>query len=141
MCVCVVWLCFLFLTRVVRPLDNPRLCRRDKFSRNSCLSRSCFMPHSGSSYTESMVEQMRTLCAKYALHQVSFPVRACFAEDSTATLSVLLESDPNFSLTLWTGKMDIFNRRKLESKLDLSRVFVDFSNFADKPDERDAFGC
>ncbi|KFW80263.1 Protein FAM151B, partial [Manacus vitellinus] len=78
-------------------------------------------------YDWGMVEEMSQLCQ--ALSQpVTFPVRAVLVPRSLPALRWLIQQSDRYSLTVWTGKDDIYSVEDLLSireNFDKSRVYYD----------------
>ncbi|NWS22633.1 F151B protein, partial [Pachyramphus minor] len=78
-------------------------------------------------YEWGMVEEMSQLCQ--ALSQpVTFPVRAVLVPRSLPALRWLIQQSDRYSLTVWTGKDDIYSVEDLLSireNFDKSRVYYD----------------
>ncbi|NWR38918.1 F151B protein, partial [Tachuris rubrigastra] len=78
-------------------------------------------------YEWGMVEEMSQLCQ--ALSQpVTFPVRAVLVPHSLSALRWLIQQSDRYSLTVWTGKDDIYSVEDLLSireNFDKSRVYYD----------------
>ncbi|NWU15869.1 F151B protein, partial [Cephalopterus ornatus] len=78
-------------------------------------------------YELGMVEEMSQLCQ--ALSQpVTFPVRAVLVPRSLPALRWLIQQSDRYSLTVWTGKDDIYSVEDLLSireSFDKSRVYYD----------------
>ncbi|XP_051666823.1 protein FAM151B isoform X1 [Manacus candei] len=83
--------------------------------------------HHGQGYDWGMVEEMSQLCQ--ALSQpVTFPVRAVLVPRSLPALRWLIQQSDRYSLTVWTGKDDIYSVEDLLSireNFDKSRVYYD----------------
>ncbi|NWU94333.1 F151B protein, partial [Upupa epops] len=78
-------------------------------------------------YNWTMVKEMAQLCN--ALSQpVTFPVRAALVRQSMCELCWLMEQSDRYSLTVWTGKEDVYSVEDLlyiREKFDISRVYYD----------------
>ncbi|NWT05344.1 F151B protein, partial [Mionectes macconnelli] len=78
-------------------------------------------------YEWGMVEEMSQLCQ--ALSQpVTFPVRAMLVPPSLPALRWLIQQSDRYSLTVWTGKDDVYSVEDLLSireNFDKSRVYYD----------------
>ncbi|NWQ67570.1 F151B protein, partial [Neopipo cinnamomea] len=78
-------------------------------------------------YEWGMVEEMSQLCQ--ALSQpVTFPVRAVLVPHSLPALRWLIQQSDRYSLTVWTGKDDIYSVEDLLSireSFDKSKVYYD----------------
>ncbi|NXI12699.1 F151B protein, partial [Irena cyanogastra] len=78
-------------------------------------------------YQWPMVQEMWRLCR--ALSQpVTFAVRAALVPGSVPQLQWLLQQCPRYSLTVWTGKEDIYSVEDLlliRENFDKSRVYYD----------------
>ncbi|NWU86035.1 F151B protein, partial [Onychorhynchus coronatus] len=78
-------------------------------------------------YKWGMVEEMSQLCQ--ALSQpVTFPVRAVLVPRSLPALRWLIQQSDRYTLTVWTGKDDIYSVEDLISireNFDKSRVYYD----------------
>ncbi|NXM00910.1 F151B protein, partial [Tyrannus savana] len=78
-------------------------------------------------YEWEMVEEMSRLCQ--ALSQpVTFPVRAVLVPCSLPALRWLIQQSDRYSLTVWTGKDDIYSVEDLltiRENFDKSRVYYD----------------
>ncbi|NXM67593.1 F151B protein, partial [Serilophus lunatus] len=84
-------------------------------------------PCHGQGYEWVMVQEMSQLCR--ALPQpVSFPVRALLVPQSLPQLRWLLQQSRRYSLTVWTGKEDVYSVEDLlqiRENFDRSRVYYD----------------
>ncbi|XP_029430106.1 protein FAM151B isoform X2 [Rhinatrema bivittatum] len=82
---------------------------------------------SNEGYSWEMVKEMEHICS--ALSQpVTFPVRAALVRQSWSELLWLLQSSVRYSLTIWTGKDDVYSLEDLlfiREKFDKSRVYFD----------------
>ncbi|NXO02962.1 F151B protein, partial [Rhinopomastus cyanomelas] len=78
-------------------------------------------------YDWTMVKEMAQLCS--ALSQpVTFPVRAALVPQSMSELCWIMEQSDRYSLTVWTGKEDVYSVEDLlyiREKFDKSRVYYD----------------
>ncbi|NXV65796.1 F151B protein, partial [Molothrus ater] len=78
-------------------------------------------------YEWPVVQEMRRLCR--ALSQpVTFAVRAALVPGSLPQLQWLLQQCPRYSLTVWTGKEDVYSVEDLlliRENFDKSRVYYD----------------
>ncbi|NXU09626.1 F151B protein, partial [Pardalotus punctatus] len=84
-------------------------------------------PPLSAGYEWPMVQAMSRLC--HALSQpVTFPVRAALVPGSVAQLRWLLQQRRRYSLTVWTGKEDMYSVEDLlfiRENFDKSRVYYD----------------
>ncbi|NWR75465.1 F151B protein, partial [Centropus unirufus] len=80
-------------------------------------------------YDWTMVKEMAQICN--ALSQpVTFPVRAALVRQSIHELCWLMQQSDRYSLTVWTGKEDIYSVEDLlyiRENFDKSRVYYDIS--------------
>lgn len=83
--------------------------------------------HRGQGYEWPVVQEMWRLCR--ALSQpVTFAVRAALVPGSLRQLQWLLQQCPRYSLTVWTGKEDVYSVEDLlliRENFDKSRVYYD----------------
>ncbi|NXS78204.1 F151B protein, partial [Erpornis zantholeuca] len=78
-------------------------------------------------YTWRMVQEMSQLCQPLS-QPVTFPVRAALLPASVPQLRWLLHQAPRYSLTVWTGKEDVYSVEDLlviRENFDKSRVYYD----------------
>ncbi|XP_015705271.1 protein FAM151B [Coturnix japonica] len=77
----------------------------------------------------AMVKEMAQICS--ALSQpVTFPVRAVLVRQSVSELRWLIDQSDRYSLTVWTGKQDVYSVDDLlfiRENFDKSRVYYDIS--------------
>ncbi|XP_042722277.1 protein FAM151B [Lagopus leucura] len=80
-------------------------------------------------YSWTMVKDMAEICS--ALSQpVTFPVRAALVRQSASELCWLVDQSDQYSLTVWTGKQDVYSVEDLlfiRENFDKSRVYYDIS--------------
>ncbi|NXG69802.1 F151B protein, partial [Baryphthengus martii] len=80
-------------------------------------------------YDWMMVKEMAQICS--ALSQpVTFPVRAALVRQSLSELCWLMQQSDRYSLTVWTGKQDVYSVEDLlyiRKNFDKSRVYYDIS--------------
>ncbi|XP_031459249.1 protein FAM151B [Phasianus colchicus] len=80
-------------------------------------------------YSWTMVKEMAQICS--ALSQpVTFPVRAALVRQSVSELCWLIDQSDQYSLTVWTGKQDVYSVEDLlfiRENFDKSRVYYDIS--------------
>ncbi|XP_074711309.1 protein FAM151B isoform X1 [Strix uralensis] len=78
-------------------------------------------------YDWMMVKEMAQICS--ALPQrVTFPVRAALVRQSISELCWLMQQSDRYSLTVWTGKEDVYSIEDLlyiRENFDKSRVYYD----------------
>ncbi|NWR57338.1 F151B protein, partial [Bucorvus abyssinicus] len=78
-------------------------------------------------YDWMMVEEMAQLCR--TLYQpVTFPVRAALVRESVSALCWLMQQSDRYSLTVWTGKEDVYSVEDLlyiRQNFDKSKVYYD----------------
>ncbi|XP_042678825.1 protein FAM151B isoform X1 [Centrocercus urophasianus] len=78
-------------------------------------------------YSWTMVKDMAQICS--ALSQpVTFPVRAALVQQSASELCWLVDQSDQYSLTVWTGKQDVYSVEDLlfiRENFDKSRVYYD----------------
>ncbi|NWV80577.1 F151B protein, partial [Dasyornis broadbenti] len=78
-------------------------------------------------YEWPMVQEMSRLC--YSLSQpITFPVRAALVPGSILQLQWLIQQSHRYSLTVWTGKEDMYSVEDLlfiRENFDKSRVYYD----------------
>ncbi|NWV27711.1 F151B protein, partial [Origma solitaria] len=95
----------------------------------------CAMPGTGSSsepplspgYEWPMVQEMWRLCESLS-QRVTFAVRAALVPGSVPQLRWLLQQCHRYSLTVWTGKEDVYSVEDLlfiRESFDKSRVYYD----------------
>ncbi|OWK59650.1 Protein FAM151B [Lonchura striata] len=78
-------------------------------------------------YGWPMVQEMWQLCQPLS-QPVTFAVRAALVPDSLPQLQWLLQQCPRYSLTVWTGKEDVYSVEDLlliRENFDKSRVYYD----------------
>ncbi|NXY22184.1 F151B protein, partial [Atrichornis clamosus] len=78
-------------------------------------------------YAWAMVREMRGLCRRLP-QPVTFAVRAALVPGSVPALRWLLQQSHRYSLTVWTGKEDIYSVEDLlfiRENFDKSRVYYD----------------
>ncbi|NXE95545.1 F151B protein, partial [Menura novaehollandiae] len=78
-------------------------------------------------YERAMVQEMWGLCRRLP-QPVTFAVRAALVPGSVPALRWLLRQSPRYSLTVWTGKEDIYSVEDLlfiRENFDKSRVYYD----------------
>ncbi|XP_037981393.1 protein FAM151B isoform X3 [Motacilla alba alba] len=83
--------------------------------------------HRGQGYEWPAVQEMWQLCLPLS-QPVSFAVRAALVPGSIPQLQWLLQQCPRFSLTVWTGKEDVYSVEDLlliRENFDKSRVYYD----------------
>ncbi|NXJ64409.1 F151B protein, partial [Rostratula benghalensis] len=78
-------------------------------------------------YDWAMVKEMAQICS--ALSQpVTFPVRAVLVRQSISEMCWLMQQSDRYSLTVWTGKEDVYSVEDLlyiRENFDKSRVYYD----------------
>ncbi|NXN25913.1 F151B protein, partial [Nycticryphes semicollaris] len=78
-------------------------------------------------YDWVMVKEMSQICS--ALSQpVTFPVRAVLVRQSISEMCWLMQQSDRYSLTVWTGKQDVYSVEDLlyiRENFDKSRVYYD----------------
>uniref|UniRef100_A0A8C4S1L6 Family with sequence similarity 151 member B n=1 Tax=Erpetoichthys calabaricus TaxID=27687 RepID=A0A8C4S1L6_ERPCA len=82
-----------------------------------------------SGYTWEMVKQMQQLC-KALQNTVTFPVRAALLPASFLQLQWLLQQSERYTLTVWTGKDDLYSLDDLlqyRRHFDKDKIFYDIS--------------
>ncbi|KAM6230177.1 protein FAM151B isoform 2-T2 [Porphyrio hochstetteri] len=80
-------------------------------------------------YDWMMVKEMAQICSTLS-QPVTFPVRAALVPQSVSELSWLLQQLDRYSLTIWTGKEDVYSVEDLlyiRENFDKSRVYYDIS--------------
>ncbi|XP_010150777.1 PREDICTED: protein FAM151B [Eurypyga helias] len=78
-------------------------------------------------YDWMMVEEMAQICSTLS-QPVSFPVRAALVRQSIPELCWLMQQSDSYSLTVWTGKEDVYSVEDLlyiRENFDKSRVYYD----------------
>ncbi|XP_031363242.2 protein FAM151B [Lonchura striata] len=83
--------------------------------------------HRRPGYGWPMVQEMWQLCQPLS-QPVTFAVRAALVPDSLPQLQWLLQQCPRYSLTVWTGKEDVYSVEDLlliRENFDKSRVYYD----------------
>ncbi|XP_058682290.1 protein FAM151B isoform X1 [Poecile atricapillus] len=83
--------------------------------------------HQGQGYEWPMVQEMSQLCQPLS-QPVTFAVRAALVPSSIPQLHWLLQQCPRYSLTVWTGKEDMYSVEDLlliRENFDKSRVYYD----------------
>ncbi|KAK6492389.1 protein FAM151B-like [Huso huso] len=84
-------------------------------------------------YSWEMVKEMEQICG--ALQQpVTFPVRAALLRQSFTQLHWLLQQSDRYSLSVWTGKDDVYpveDLLYLRKNFDKSRIFYDITEAQD----------
>lgn len=78
-------------------------------------------------YTKNDVDAILAICAKYRLRNTSFPLRGSLCKSSVEALRLLLNADPSYTLTVWSGpeKMSLDDYHWLKSEFDGKRIFLD----------------
>ncbi|NXC44204.1 F151B protein, partial [Penelope pileata] len=80
-------------------------------------------------YDWAMVKEMAQICSPLS-QPVTFPVRAALVRQSVSELRWLMEQSDRYSLTIWTGKQDVYSVEDLlyiRENFDKSRVYYDIS--------------
>ncbi|XP_010121058.1 PREDICTED: protein FAM151B [Chlamydotis macqueenii] len=80
-------------------------------------------------YDWMMVKEMAQICSTLS-QPVTFPVRAALVRQSASELSWLVQQSDRYSLTVWTGKEDVYSVEDLlyiRENFDKSRVYYDVS--------------
>ncbi|NXD83543.1 F151B protein, partial [Halcyon senegalensis] len=78
-------------------------------------------------YDWMMVKEMAQICNTLS-QLVTFPVRAALVRQSISELCWLLQQSDRYSLTVWTGKEDVYSVEDLlyiRENFDKSRVYYD----------------
>ncbi|NWI58645.1 F151B protein, partial [Calyptomena viridis] len=78
-------------------------------------------------YEWAMVQEMSQMCRSLS-QPVTFPVRAALVPQSLPELRWLIQQSDKYSLTVWTGKEDIYSLEDLlhiRENFDKSRVYYD----------------
>ncbi|XP_035752527.1 protein FAM151B [Egretta garzetta] len=78
-------------------------------------------------YDWMMVKEMAQICSSLS-QPVTFPVRAALVRQSTSELCWLIQQSDRYSLTVWTGKEDVYSLEDLlyiRENFDKSRVYYD----------------
>ncbi|XP_051499276.1 protein FAM151B isoform X2 [Apus apus] len=78
-------------------------------------------------YDWMMVKEMAQICNSLP-QLVTFPVRAALVRQSISELSWLVQQSDRYSLTVWTGKEDVYSVEDLlyiRENFDKSRVYYD----------------
>ncbi|NXI39496.1 F151B protein, partial [Galbula dea] len=78
-------------------------------------------------YDWMMVKAMAQICNTLS-QPVTFPVRAALVRQSISELSWLMQQSDRYSLTVWTGKEDVYSVEDLlyiRENFDRSRVYYD----------------
>ncbi|NWW03793.1 F151B protein, partial [Oreocharis arfaki] len=84
-------------------------------------------PRLSPGYAWAVVQEMSRLCQPLS-QPVTFAVRAALVPGSVAQLRWLLQQSPRYSLTVWTGKEDMYSVEDLlfiRENFDKSRVYYD----------------
>ncbi|OXB62459.1 hypothetical protein ASZ78_014453 [Callipepla squamata] len=80
-------------------------------------------------YSWTMVKEMARICSTVS-QPVTFPVRAALVRQSVSELRWLIDQSDRYSLTVWTGKQDVYSVEDLlfiRESFDKSRVYYDIS--------------
>ncbi|NXH28000.1 F151B protein, partial [Myiagra hebetior] len=83
--------------------------------------------HRGQGYAWPMVQEMSQLCRPLT-QPVTFAVRAALVPSSIPQLQWLMQQSHRYSLTVWTGKEDMYSVEDLlfiRENFDKSRVYYD----------------
>ncbi|NXY69919.1 F151B protein, partial [Glareola pratincola] len=78
-------------------------------------------------YDWVMVKEMAQICSTLS-QPVTFPVRAALVRQSISELCWLMQRSDRYSLTVWTGKEDVYSVEDLlyiRENFDRSRVYYD----------------
>ncbi|NXG87037.1 F151B protein, partial [Stercorarius parasiticus] len=78
-------------------------------------------------YDWVMVKEMAQICSTLS-QPVTFPVRAALVRQSISELRWLIQQSDRYSLTVWTGKEDVYSVEDLlyiRENFDKSRVYYD----------------
>ncbi|NXX37755.1 F151B protein, partial [Tricholaema leucomelas] len=78
-------------------------------------------------YDWAMVTEMAQICSMLSQH-VTFPVRAALVPQSVAELCWLMQQSERYSLTVWTGREDVYSVEDLlyiRENFSKSRVYYD----------------
>ncbi|NXE83274.1 F151B protein, partial [Cochlearius cochlearius] len=78
-------------------------------------------------YDWAMVKEMARICSTLP-QPVTFPVRAALVRQSISELCWLIQQSDRYSLTVWTGKEDVYSVEDLlyiRENFDKSRVYYD----------------
>ncbi|NXV15095.1 F151B protein, partial [Cepphus grylle] len=78
-------------------------------------------------YDWVMVKEMSQICSTLS-QPVTFPVRAALVRQSISELCWLVQQSDRYSLTVWTGKEDVYSVEDLlyiRENFDKSRVYYD----------------
>lgn len=78
-------------------------------------------------YDWMMVKEMAQICSTLS-QPVTFPVRAALVRQSMPELCWLIQQSDRYSLTIWTGKQDVYSVEDLlyiRKNCDKSRVYYD----------------
>uniref|UniRef100_A0A8B9V061 Family with sequence similarity 151 member B n=1 Tax=Anas zonorhyncha TaxID=75864 RepID=A0A8B9V061_9AVES len=78
-------------------------------------------------YDWTMVKEMAHICSTLS-QPVTFPVRAALVRQSMSELCWLIQQSDRYSLTIWTGKEDVYSVEDLlyiRKNFDKSRVYYD----------------
>ncbi|NXK06788.1 F151B protein, partial [Herpetotheres cachinnans] len=78
-------------------------------------------------YDWMMVKAMAQICSTLS-QPVTFPVRAALVRQSISELRWLIQQSDRYSLTVWTGKEDVYSVEDLlyiRENFDKSRVYYD----------------
>ncbi|XP_040397832.1 protein FAM151B isoform X1 [Cygnus olor] len=78
-------------------------------------------------YDWMMVKEMAQICSTLS-QPVTFPVRAALVRQSMSELCWLIQQSDRYSLTIWTGKEDVYSVEDLlyiRKNFDKSRVYYD----------------
>ncbi|NXV94598.1 F151B protein, partial [Calonectris borealis] len=78
-------------------------------------------------YDWTMVKEMAQICSTLS-QPVTFPVRAALVRQSIPELCWLIQQSDRYSLTVWTGKEDVYSVEDLlyiRENFDKSRVYYD----------------
>ncbi|NXJ86342.1 F151B protein, partial [Trogon melanurus] len=78
-------------------------------------------------YDWTMVKEMAQICSTLS-QPVTFPVRAALVRQSVTEVCWLMQQSDRYSLTVWTGKEDVYSVEDLlyiRENFDKSRVYYD----------------
>ncbi|XP_071337958.1 protein FAM151B isoform X2 [Trachinotus anak] len=82
-------------------------------------------------YSWEMVHVMEEIC-RTLKRPVTFPVRAALLAQSFSQLRWLLQQSDRYTLTVWTGRDDVFTPQDLlpyRKEFDISRIYYDLPDF------------
>ncbi|XP_030048165.1 protein FAM151B isoform X2 [Microcaecilia unicolor] len=78
-------------------------------------------------YSSEMMEEMERISHRFS-QAITFPVRAALVRQSWSELHWLLQGSDKYSMTVWTGKDDVYSLEDLlfiREKFDKNKVYFD----------------